>query len=97
MNNMSRFLSKREKDGRTHRRDKSRDKSAEKKVMFTHVSFYFSLIPRKMPTASDTMVSTSAAFTIHHGKSTAHLQTSYLRPILQVLIITLVFPADEAE
>jgi hypothetical protein len=78
MNNMTRFLSKREKDGSNHRRDKSRDKSTEKKVMYLDISIiHSSLMSTKTSSFSHSVSSISAAFTKPHGKNTPHLQTSF--------------------
>lgn len=74
---VKRFLSRREKDGGAHRRDKSRDKNAERKVL--PCGFYSSsslLIHEDKLLFSRSVSSLSAAFSNPHGKSSPMLQTS---------------------
>jgi hypothetical protein len=74
--NMNRLLSRREKDGGAHRRAKSRDKSADKKVKYWE-DFLFSgphsywLKPLR---SSQPVTSLCAAFPGPHGKSAPLLQ-----------------------
>lgn len=44
--NINRFLSRREKDGRPHRREKSRDKSIDKKVIHSETCQLLDFLPR---------------------------------------------------
>jgi hypothetical protein len=86
--NINRFLSRREKDGSSHKRDKSRDKSAgdkkekekeKEKVMCWDSRSIIrpSLIPTKKSPFYYSLSSISAAFSNPHGKSSPLRQTSY--------------------
>jgi hypothetical protein len=76
--NINRLLSRREKDGGPHRRDKSREKSSDRKVKCLEYTLFpvSSLISAK-PTLSPCLSSISAAFSKPHEKGSALLQTSY--------------------
>lgn len=76
---INRLLSRREKDGSDHRRQKSRDKSTDSKVrcMAVSRSFIFSPISQKRPLESQSVVSISVAFRGPYGKSAPCLQTTY--------------------
>jgi hypothetical protein len=84
MNNMTRFLSKREKDWSSHKRDKSRDKSADRKVWLQDLSSKLSLVywysfnasTKRAFTAPASFASISAAFKNPHGKSVPYLKTT---------------------
>jgi hypothetical protein len=81
---MNRFLSRREKDGSSHRRDKSRDKIAEKekkdekKVLCLpiHSVTLRPLMLEKL-SRSSSVLSLSAAFPNPQGKAAPLLQTFY--------------------
>jgi len=76
---MNRLLSRRDGEKGAHRRDKSRDKSSEKKVKsldglsITRPSL---ILPMK-PLVSQSVTSLCAAFSNPSGKSSPHLRTSY--------------------
>ena len=81
--NINRFLSRREKNGSSHKRDKSRDKSAtgekkeKEKVMCWESRSIIRpwLIPTKKSPFYYSLSSISAAFSNPHGKSSPLRQT----------------------
>lgn len=75
---VKRFLSRREKDPSGHRRDKSRDKNAERKVIARgfHSSSSLLILGNKLM-FSRSVSSLFAASSNPHGKSTPMLETSF--------------------